>query len=79
MRKLVFARAWRNFRPGQSADIPGGLAAELIARRVAVEDDRGSIIETAAIDRLAETADATPRRRGRRAIPKPDEIERPGG
>lgn len=79
MVKLVFERAWRSFRQGQSADIPGGLAAELIRRKVAVEDKTRSTIETAAIERLTETADATPKRRGRRAIPKPDTTDAAGG
>jgi hypothetical protein len=44
-------------------DIPGGLAAELIARKVAVEDKQQPLIETAAVEMPARTADATPRRK----------------
>jgi len=72
MKKLKFTRSWRAYRAGQVIEVPGGLAAELIARRVAVEDHQAQLIETAAVEPAVETADATPRRRGRpRAIPKP--------
>ena len=74
MRKLKFTRAWRGYRTGQVVEIAGGLAAQLIAQRVAVEDRQQDLIETAALEPEAETADATPRRR-RRAIPKPDQSD----
>lgn len=70
MTKLRFARAWRSYRTGQVVDVSGGLAAELIARRVAVEDKQPQLIETASVEPEAETADATPRR-VKRAVPKP--------
>jgi len=63
MTKLKFIRSWRSYRLGQAVDIPGGLAAELIARKVAVEDKQQPLIETAAVEMPARTADATPRRR----------------
>lgn len=72
MAKLKFVRSWRSYRVGQSVEIPGGLAAELVSKRVAVEDRQGRLIETAAVEPVAETADATPRKRGRRAVSKPD-------
>lgn len=78
MMKLRFVRSWRAYRTGQVAEVPGGLAADLIARRVAVEDRQGQLIETAAIEPVAETADATPRRRGRqRAVPQPHTPDSP--
>jgi hypothetical protein len=77
MKKLKFTRSWRGYRTGQVVEIPGGLATQLLAQRVAVED-RQQELETAAIDHQAETADATPRKRGRpRAVPKPDPTDRP--
>ena len=77
MKKLKFTRSWRGYRTGQVVEIPGGLATQLLAQRVAVED-RQQELETAAIDHQAETADATPRKRGRpRAVPKPDSPDRP--
>ena len=63
MTKLKFIRSWRSYRLGQTVDIPGGLAAELIARKVAVEDKQQPLIETAAVEMPARTADATPRRK----------------
>lgn len=63
MTKLKFIRSWRSYRLGQMVDIPGGLAAELIARKVAVEDKQQPLIETAAVEMPARTADATPRRK----------------
>lgn len=66
MTKLKFIRSWRSYRLGQTVDIPGGLAAELIARKVAVEDKQQPLIETAAIKMPARTADATPRRKTKR-------------
>ena len=78
MTKLRMLRAFRNYRPGQVVEIPGGLAAELIAKRFAVQDRQQELIETAAIEPATETADATPKRRGRRALPKPDAPDAPG-
>lgn len=66
MMKLKFIRPWRAYRAGQVVDVPGGLAADLVARRVAVEDNQAELIETAAVERITETADATPRRRRKR-------------
>ena len=71
MKKLKFTRAWRGYRKGQVVEIAGGLATQLVAQRVAVEDHQGELIETAAVERPTETADATHKRRGRRAVSKP--------
>lgn len=76
MAKLRFTRAWRGYRKGQIVDVPGGMATQLLAQRVAVEDNQGNLIETAALETPAETADATPKRRGRRAVPQPDQTNR---
>ena len=65
MMKMRFVRPWRVYRTGQVVEVPGGLAAELLARKVAVEDRQQSLIETAAVEPVVETADATPKR-GRR-------------
>lgn len=72
MAKLKFVRSWRSYRVGQSVDIPSGLASELVSKRVAVEDRQSELIETAAVEPVTETADATPRKRGRRAVSKLD-------
>jgi hypothetical protein len=72
MKTLRFLRAWRSYRTGQVVELAGGLATQLLAQGVAVEDRQRQLIETAAVEHQAETADATPRKRGRRAVPKPD-------
>lgn len=66
MMKLKFTRAWRGYRTGQVVEIAGGLAAQLIAQNVAVEERQQDLIETAALEPQAETADATPKRRRRK-------------
>jgi len=75
MRKIMFTRAWRGYRKGQTVEISGGLATQLLAQRVAVEDNQQSLIETAALEHDVEIADATPKRRGRRAVSKPDSTD----
>jgi hypothetical protein len=45
---------------------------------VAVEDRQQQLIETAAVEPEAETADATPKRSKRRAVPKPDPSDAAG-
>jgi hypothetical protein len=72
MKTLRFLRAWRSYRTGQVVELAGGLATQLLAQGVAVEDRQQQLIETAAVEHQAETADATLRKRGRRAVPKPD-------
>ena len=72
MKKLKFTRAWRSYRKGQVVEVAGGLATQLLAQGVAVEDRQADLIETATLEPEAETADATPRRAKRAAVPKPD-------
>jgi hypothetical protein len=79
VKKITFTRAWRAYRKGQSVEMTGGLATQLVAQGVAIEDRQQDLIETAAIEHDAETADATPRRRGRRAVPKPDQSDAASG
>ena len=64
--KLKFVRSWRSYCSGQTVDIPGGLAVDLIARKIAVEDKQQQLIETAAVEMPVKTADATPRRKSKR-------------
>ena len=63
MKKMRLLRPYSNYRTGQVVDVPGGLAADWIARKIAIEDKQPPLIETAAVERTVETADATPRRR----------------
>jgi uncharacterized protein YcfJ len=77
MTKLKFTRSWRGYRSGQVVEIAGGLATQLVAQGVAVEDRQQDLIETAAVEPVAETADATPRR-VQRAVQKPRSPNRSG-
>ena len=70
--KIRMLMSYRDYRRGQVLpDVPDGMANDWISRGLAVEDTQ-QLIETAAVEHQAETADATPRKRGRRAVPKPD-------
>lgn len=75
MKTMKFIRSWRAYRKGQVVQIPGGLAAELVAGGYAVEDHQQPLIETAAVEPDAETADLTPRR-AKRAVQKPRSSDR---
>lgn len=72
--KIRMVQSYRVYRRGQVLpDVPDGMANDWIRRGIAVEDKQADLIETAAVEHQAETADATPRKRGRpRAVPKPD-------
>jgi hypothetical protein len=70
--KIRMVQSYRVYRRGQVLpDVPDGMANDWIRRGIAVEDKQAEI-ETAALEHRTETADATPRKRGRRAVPKPD-------
>ena len=72
--KIKLLKQWRTFAAGDVAVIGGGVADTLIRRGIAVEDGPASAvresrpIETASLEPAASvrTADATPKRRGRR-------------
>ena len=71
--KIRMVQSFRHYRRGAVLpDVPDGMANDWIRRGLAVADKQGELIETAAVEHQAETADATPRKRGRRALPKPD-------
>lgn len=79
--KIRMVQSFRHYRRGTVLpDVPDGMANDWIRRGLAVEDTQGDLIETAAIEHEAETADATPRKRGRpRAVPKSDPHDAAGG
>ena len=79
--KIRMVQSFRHYRRGTVLpDVPDGMANDWIRRGLAVEDKQEELIETAALESVAETADATPRKRGRpRAIPKPDTPDGTGG
>jgi hypothetical protein len=77
--KIRMVQSFRVYRRGQVLpDVPEGMARDWIQRGLAVEDKQTEI-ETAAVEHQAETADATPRKRGRpRAVPQPDSPDSTG-
>jgi hypothetical protein len=50
MTKLRILRPFRSYRTGQVVEIPGGLAAELVAKRFAAIEQQQDLLETAALD-----------------------------
>lgn len=81
MMKIRMIQSYRHYKRGAVLpDVPSGMARDWIRRGLAVEETQGELIETAAVEHQAETADATPRKRGRpRAVPKPDANDAAGG
>ena len=65
MKRMKLLRPYSSYRTGQIVEVPGGLAADWISRKIAIEDKQTPLIETAALEPVVETADATPRRRRR--------------
>jgi hypothetical protein len=64
--KIRMVQSYRVYRRGTILpDVPDGMANDWIRRGIAVEEKQAELIETAAVDRQVETADATPKRRRR--------------
>jgi len=64
--KIRMVQSYRVYRRGTVLpDVPDGMANDWIRRGIAVEEKQAELIETAAVDRQVETADATPKRRRR--------------
>jgi len=65
--KIRMAKAHGAYRPGQVIEVDAILAQSLIAWEYATEvrDDQKSLIETASVEPVAESADVTPRKRRR--------------
>jgi len=63
--KIRMARAHGAYKPGEVIDLPERQAQSLIAWEYATEvrDNQQTLIETASVEPVAESADITPRRR----------------
>lgn len=61
--KIRMSRPYGAYKAGESVEVDPGLAARLLAWGYAVEDRQQDLIETAAVEHRAETADVTPKRR----------------
>lgn len=78
--RIRMLMSYQHYRRGQVVpDMPDGMANHWISCGRAVEDKQQQLIETATVEHRAETADATPRKRGRRAVPQPDQSDAAGG
>jgi len=63
--KIRMARAHGAYKPGEVIDLPERQAQSLIAWEYATEvrDNQQTLVETASVEPVAESADLTPRRR----------------
>ena len=59
-------RAYGAYKAGELVEVDESFAARLCAWGYAKRETQQSLIETAAVEPVAERADVTPRRRGRR-------------
>jgi hypothetical protein len=73
--KIKFQKNYSTYRPGDVVDCDEAVARRLIAEGTAVADRQADLIETAALEPGGESADLTPRRRGR--PPKERHVELP--
>jgi hypothetical protein len=64
--KIRLIRPFRSYVRGAVLDVPGGQAAEMIRVGIAVEEKQQDLLETAAVEAEVRTADATPKRKGRK-------------
>jgi hypothetical protein len=63
--KIRFQKAYSTYRPGDVVDCDNDVAQRLVADGRAVLDKQLDLIETASVEPAGESADLTPRRRGR--------------
>lgn len=66
MRKIKLVRPFRSYAKGDVVDVPSGMAIEMIRSGFAVAEQQQELLETAAMQPEARTADATPKKRSRR-------------
>jgi hypothetical protein len=64
--KIRLIRPFRSYVRGTVLEVPGGQADEMIRTGVAVEEKQQDLLETAAVEAEVRTADATPKRKGRK-------------
>jgi hypothetical protein len=64
--RVRMKRPYGAYKTGEVVECDAGLAARLLAWDYAMRETQRSLIETAAVEPDAESADVTPRRRGKR-------------
>jgi hypothetical protein len=63
--KIKLTKRYSTYRPNTVVECDEAVALRLIREGVAVREQQADLIETASVEPIAETADATPRRRTR--------------
>lgn len=63
--KIKLAKNYSTYRVGDVIDCEDATAVRLITDGVATRESQLDLVETATLEHEVETADATPRRRGR--------------
>lgn len=66
MMRVKLVKPFRSYVKGSVLELPPGQGRELVSYGYAVEERQQQLIETAAVDTEARTADLTPKRRRRR-------------
>lgn len=75
--KIKLLAVYSTYRPGDVVECEDEIAVRLIRDGIAAREPKTEVIEMAAVEPVAERADATPKKRGRpRAVlPQPETAE----
>lgn len=77
--KIKLLRNYSTYRVGAVVECEDETALRLIRDGVAARDQQMDLIETAAVEPVAERADVTPRKMTRRAVSKPQDADAADG
>lgn len=78
--KIKLLRNYSTYSVGTVVDCEDETAVRLIRDGLAARESQMDLIETAAVEPVAERADVTPRKRGRpRAVPQPQDTDAADG
>ena len=77
--KIKLLRNYSTYSVGTVVDCEDETAHRLIMDGIAARDQQMDLIETAAVEPVAERADVTPRRTTRRAVQKPQDTDSADG
>lgn len=77
--KIKLLKNYSTYRVGAVVECEDETALRLIRDGVAARDQQMDLIETAAVEPVAERADVTPRKTKRRAVQKPQDADAADG
>lgn len=77
--KIRLLKTYSTYAPGRVVECEDETALRLIRDGIAEREKQLDLIETAAVEPVAERADVTPRRTGRRALPQSQNPDTPHG